>query len=108
MNTSKVQEPTVGTSFGGATLEVEVEGEDEVMADVDIHERMLIPADEILMMPFFMQKIAKRKNMFFDFMSKNYKGEKKESSKNKIQELITRALDDRKGDSDDMGIEPIE
>ncbi len=105
MNTSKVQEPTVGISLGGATLEVEVEGEDEVMADVDIHERMLIPADEILMMPFFMQKIAKRKNMFFDFMSKNYK---KESSKNKIQELITRALDDRKGDSDDMGIEPIE
>lgn len=57
-----------------------------------------------MMMPFFMQKIAKRKNMFFDFMSKNYKAEKKESSKNKIKELINRALDDRKGDSEEIDI----
>jgi hypothetical protein len=50
---------------------------------------MLIPNDEIIMMPFFMQRIARRKNMYFDFMSNR---NQKIDEKDRIQDLLEGAL----------------
>ena len=62
MSASKPQEPAQNST-------PEEEKEKDFIKDYrNVHDKMVIPNDEIIMMPFFMQRIAKRKNMFYDYM----------------------------------------
>ena len=54
---------------------------------------MMIPNDEIIMMPFFMQRIARRKNMFYSFMKNK---DSKQDEKERIQGLLEGALNSDK------------
>lgn len=72
---------------------------------------MMIPADEILLLPPFLKKIAERKNSYFQFMANFYRKEGvsnyKEESKmnNQLKKLITNALNQRIDNNDDIDIE---
>jgi hypothetical protein len=50
--------------------EEEEEEEEENVVDYPAREQLLVPKDDIMMMPYFLQKIAKRRNMFFEFIQR--------------------------------------
>ncbi len=67
---------------------------------------MMIPADEMILLPPYLKKIAERKNMYYQFMLKQTKNKQQKNSK-KIKQMISNELSKRKGDTDgiDMDIE---
>ena len=68
-----------------------------MIRDYQVSEKMLIPRDEIIMMPFFMQRLAKRKNFYYEFMSK----QEKQGSSDKIKNMLEEALREGNYSSED-------
>ena len=48
---------------------------------------MLVSRDDVIMMPFWLQRIAKRRNLYFEFMSKD-KGDNHEKLKSMLEEAL--------------------
>jgi len=73
---------------------------------MNVHQEMMIPLDDIILLPPYLKKIAERKNMYFNFMSKVYKDKPEErSSSKKLKQIISSELSRRKGDTDGIDLD---
>ena len=60
----------------------------------------MIAADDMILLPPYLKRIAERKNMFYQFMLR----QSKEKSSKKMKQLISNEINRRRGDNDGIDL----